>query len=160
MLELSSPLPVNFDGIFKLLEHNLSSVSILRGLTGSKIYTDSMEPSWMVTYSNSRILVSGDVYKAGVVEAVQRIVDNGVKTGRRGFVIYYPVESKIGLGERIKGVDTYPNMRNYYTITLSKTGYPIKPPEGYIIKQITESLLNKGYQNTDLVMNEMRSERV
>ena len=113
MLELSSPLPVNFDGIFKLLEHNLSSVSILRGLTGSKIYTDSMEPSWMVTYSNSRILVSGDVYKAGVVEAVQRIVDNGVKTGRRGFVIYYPVESKIGLGERIKGVDTYPNMRNY-----------------------------------------------
>ena len=160
MLELLPLLPKAFNRLFKPLEHNLSSVSILRGLTRSKVYADSLEPSWVVTYSNSRILVSGDINDAGVVEAVQRIVDGGVKAGRRGFVIYYPVGvEKTGIGEQIQGVTAYPNMRNYYTLEPNETGYQVKPPMGYKVDQITESLLSKGYWNTDLVMNEMRSER-
>ncbi len=160
MLELVPPLPDQFNRLFKPLEHNLSSVSIKMGLTRSKVYTDSMEPSWIVTYSNSRVLVSGDLKHAGVVEAVQRIVDQGIQNGRRGFVIYYPGGTeKTGIGEDIQGVDSYPNIRNYYTLMLAKTGYPIQLPEDYSIMQITESVLSKGYQNTDLVMNEMRSER-
>lgn len=159
MFEFEPPLPITFNRLFKPLEHNLSSVSIMRGLTRSKVYADSMEPSWIVTYSNSRILVSGDIDQAGVVEAVQRVVDNGVKTGRRGFVVYYPQTENTGLGERVQGVDSYPNLRNYYVLELGQIGYPVQLPTGYRIEQITKSLLEKGYQNIELVMNEMQSER-
>jgi len=160
MLELEYPFPESFNELFRVLEHNLSSVSIMSGYTGSKVYADSLYPSWLVTYSNSRILVSGDLLNPGVVKAVQRVVDNGVESGRRGFVIYYPKDpKKTGIGESIQNITPYPNLRNYYVLDLGEKGYPVKVPEGYRIEQITESLLEEGYQNTDLVKNEMRSER-
>ena len=160
MLEFQPPLSEKFNRVFKLIEHNLSSVSIMRGLTASKVYADSLEPSWVVTYSNSRILVSGEVEHLEVVEAVKRIVDLGIKGGRRGFVIYYPSGTMdTGIGEKIQCVKSYPNPRNYYVLQPEKTGYPVNLPQGYRMEQITKSLLEKDYQNTDLVENEMRSER-
>ena len=160
MLELEYPCPDALRELFKTIEHNLSSVSILRGRTQSKVYTDSLEPSWIVTYSNSRILVSGEIENPDVIEAVQRVVEKGAKAGRRGFVIYYPEGSeKTGISEHIQGINSYPNWRNYYVLEPEKTGYPVTLPEGYRIKQITKSLLEKRYENTDLVKNEMRSER-
>jgi GNAT superfamily N-acetyltransferase len=160
MLELEHPFPESFDELFHVLEHNLSSVSIIRGYTGSKIYADSMHPTWLVTYSNSRILVSGDLGKPEVVDAVQRVVDNGVESGRRGFVIYYPKDpKKTGLGESIQSITPYPNLRNYYVLLLGNKANQGKLPKGYRIEQITKTLLEEGLENTELVENEMRSER-
>ena len=159
MLELEPPLPESFSRLFNSIEHNLSSISIRRGFTESKVYTDSLEPSWIVTYSNSRILVSGDLENPEVLDAVQRVVDNGIAKGRYGFVIYYPEgTSNTGIGAKVQGIKPYPNLRNYYVLDLEKSR-PLNLPEGYTIEQITESLIEKGYENTDLVKNEMRSER-
>jgi len=160
MLELEHPIPVSFNELFHVLEHNLSSVSIMKGLTGSKVYADSLYPTWLVTYSNSRILVSGDLGNPEVVDAIQRVVDKGVESGRRGFVIYYPKDpKKTGIGERIQNIIPYPNLRNYYVQELGKKTNPVKQLTGYRIEQITDSLLEEGYENNELVENEMRSER-
>lgn len=160
MLELDPPLSEGYHEIFKPLEHNLVSVSVLRGLTQSKVYVDSTEPTWMVTYSNSRILVSGDFEHPEAVMAVHQVVDSGAKAGRRGFVVYYPSGlKKGGIGEHIQGIAPYPNWRNYYVLEPSKTRYELDLPKGYRIEQITHDFLGKGYENTELVADEMQSER-
>ena len=159
-LKLTPPLPEQVKALFKPLEHNLASVSIMRGLTASDVYVDSVDATWAVTYSNSRILVSGDIDCPELVKAVQDVVDTGVKTGRKGFVIYYPVGSeKGGIGEHIRGINPYPNLRNYYVLEAGKTGYPVNLPQGYSIQRISYDFLEKGFKNTELVMEEMRSER-
>ena len=159
MLELVPPLKESFNDLFKNLEHNLSSISVLKGITESKVFSDALEPSWLVTYSNSRILVSGELNDPEVVDAVQRVVDNGVAHGRQGFVIYYPVGTlKAGVGEKVQGTKTYPNLRNYYVLDIEKP-FLLNIPAGYRIEQITRPLLDEGYEHTKLVENEMKSER-
>jgi hypothetical protein len=132
----------------------------LRGLTASKVYADALDPTWVVTYSNSRILGSDDVEHPDLVNTVQRIIDNGIKAGRRGFVIYHPSGTEITvIGEHIRGINPYPNWRNYYGLEPENTGYQIGLSNGYRIEQITDAFQEKKYQNTDLVESEMRSER-
>jgi GNAT superfamily N-acetyltransferase len=161
MLELGPPFSESFKKSFKSLEHNLSSLSVIRGLTRSKVYADSLDPIWVVAYSNNRILVSGDFENLDMVTAVQKIVDAGVKAGRRGFVIYYPSHIKnTRIGERIQGINLYPNLRNYYVLASEETAYSIDLPHKYRIEQITDAFLEIGYRNTEMVKCEMRSERV
>ena len=159
MIELEPPLPEAFKALFKPLENNLSSVSILRGLTKSKIYADSLDPSWAVTYSNSRILVAGDIETPELLVAVQRVVDRGIASGKRGFVIYYSRETKKQvIGKHISDVKSYPNLRNYYVFE-PEGKKQIDLPYGFVIEQISEDLLSERYHNTELVENEIISER-
>jgi RimJ/RimL family protein N-acetyltransferase len=161
MLEIKPPLPDSFNSILKPLKYNLSSVSIMRGLTPSMVFTDSLSPTWIVTASNRRIFVSGDIEHPDVVEAVQGIVDAGVKAGKLIFVVYYPSNTEnMVVGMQIHGVKPYPSWRNYYTIKPEKTAYPISLPNGFSVEQITEAFLEKEYENTDLVEAEMQSERL
>ena len=157
---LDPPLPKKFNEIFKPLQHNLSSISILRGLTRSNVYTDSIDPTWAVTSSNSRILVAGDTENPEVFKTVQKIVDIGTASGRRGFVIYYPEEAqKMDIGKHIHGVKVYPNQRNYYVLQLEKERHS-DLPDGYRLEQITGDFLSREYENIELVKEEMQSERM
>ncbi len=159
MLEIQSPVSEEYSSLFNPLKHNLSSISIYRGLSSVKVYVGS-DASWLVTRVNHRILVSGDYTSSEALEAVQRVVDEGVKSGNRGFVIYYPsgIENPC-IGEQIQGVKPYPNPRNYYILELEKTVFPVDLPEGYRIEQVTQSFIDMGYENTELVLDEMQSER-
>ena len=115
------------------------------------VYSDSLEPTWAATYSNSRILVTGDTENPELITAVQKIVDAGIASGRKGFVIYYPKDAKKhSIGEQIQDVKHYPNPRNYYVLE-PKEPMNIDVPDSFSVEQITESILDQGYRNTDLV---------
>lgn len=160
MLDFESPLPKSFNVVFESLSHNLSSISIRKGVTKTKVYADSIEPSWIVTSSNNRILVAGDYLNQEALDAVQMIVKKGINIGKSGFVIYYPINAKkIEIGKQIRRIKPYLNWRNYYVLKLNNTNFPIKLPDGYRLEFITPELLHKGYHNTQLVIDEMKSER-
>ena len=160
MLELQPPISDTYNSLFASLRHNLSSVSIHMGLSPVKVYVGS-DASWLVTRVNHRILVSGDYTSPEALEAVQRVVDEGIELGSRGFVIYYPSYVKEpNVGEHIQGVKPYSNPRNYYVLDLEKSGYKLAPPDGYRIEHVTQCFLEQGYVNTDLVLDEMQSERL
>lgn len=157
---LQPPITKEYDLLFKLLNHNLAAVSIYRGLSKVPVFIGS-DKTWLVTRVNHRILVSGNYMESEAVKTIQRVVDEGVKAGSSGFVLYYPLNAeKVEIGEYIKGVNPYPNWRNYYRLELEKTGYHVDIPENYKVEQITWDLLEKDYENTDLVMEEMLSERL
>jgi RimJ/RimL family protein N-acetyltransferase len=140
--------------------HNLAVVSIIRGLTGSKFYIDSEAMSWGLTYSKSRIFITGNNEHPDAIEALERIIEEGIKTGSRGFIIYYPPETKsTRMGKHIQGVNAYPNQRNYYTLELGKTDIDSKPRSGYIFELITREFLEQNYRNMEFVIEEMQSER-
>ena len=159
MLILESPFPNSIHKILETHRHNLSSVSILSGSTKSQVYTDSVDPTWAVTSFNSRILVAGNIEAPELLEAVQLVVDSGIASGRRGFVIYYPADTgTTNIGKQIRGVTPFLNQRNYYTLKL-ETKKESVIPEGYRIELITPDFLKQGYKNTELVSSEMVSER-
>jgi GNAT superfamily N-acetyltransferase len=159
MLILEPPFPDSFQEIFEPHKHNLSSVSILRGLSKSKVYADLIDPTWAVTSFNSRILVIGDIDAPELLDAVQHVVDTGIASGRRGFVIYYPADTTTTeLGKHIRGVTPYLNQRNYYALKL-ETKKDIVLPDGYRVERITPDFLRQGYENIELVSSEMMSER-
>jgi len=159
MYKLKPPISETYKHLFDDHGHNLAATSIYRGLSNVNVYVDS-DASWLVTRVNHRILVSGDYMSSEAIEAVQRVVEEGIASGRRGFVIYYPSNGeKTGVGEHIQGIKPYPNQRNYYRLELGKSGFIIDLPEGYRIEQVTKDFLKQGYMNTELVSEEMMSER-
>ncbi|MCW4011744.1 MAG: hypothetical protein NWF07_02000, partial [Candidatus Bathyarchaeota archaeon] len=158
MLKLKPPISEAYKHFFDAHTHNLAATSIYRGFSDVNVYVDQ-GGSWLVTRVNHRILVSGDYMSSEAIEAVQRVVEEGIASGRRGFVIYYPSNAgNTGIGEHIQGINPYPNTRNYYRLDLEKTGIPIELPQGYRIEQVTKNFLEKGYVNTELVSEEMMSE--
>jgi GNAT superfamily N-acetyltransferase len=159
MLKLKPPISNAYKHLFDAHTHNLAAISIYRGLSDVNVYVDS-DASWLVTRVNHRVLVSGDYMSSEAIEAVQRVVEEGITSGRRGFVIYYPSDvENTGIGEHIHGVKPYPNQRNYYRLELGKSGYPVDLPDGYRIERVTEDFLGQGYENNGLVSEEMMSER-
>lgn len=159
MLMLKPPISETYKHLFEAHTHNLSATSIYRGLSNVNVYVDK-DASWLVTRVNHRILVSGDYMSSEAIEAVQKVVDEGIASGKRGFVIYYPSKVEdVGIGEHIQGVKPYPNTRNYYRLDLGKSSYPFDLPDGYRIEQVTEDFIEHGYKNTRLVTEEMMSER-
>ena len=160
MLKLKPPIGEKYHGLFESHSHNLAAKSIYRGFSPVNVYTDA-DASWIVTRVNHRILVAGDYGSSEAIQAVQQVVNEGVDAGKRGFVIYYPSGAKeTSIGERIQGVKPYPNQRNYYRLDLPETPYPVNLPDDYRIEQATEDFIKKGYTNTELVTEEMQSERL
>lgn len=160
MLELNSPIQERYHSIFKQLMHNLAVVSVLKGHTRSKVYIDSETMSWGLTYSKNRIFIIGNHEHPDAINALGRTLEEGIKAGNKGFIIYYPPDTKYKrIGERIQGVNTYPNKRNYYTLELRNTYIDPKPMSGYRLELITQDLLEQDYRNTELVVEEMKSER-
>ena len=160
MIKLDPPFDKAFYDIFKPLNYNLATISVLKGLTCSKVYTDSLNPSWAVTSSNNRIFVTGNYMKLGVKKAIQLIIKKGADIGNKGFLIYYPPRSRDKeIGKHIVGVKSYPNWRNYFTLELDTPFNTIELLEGYRIEQITEKFLEKRYANIEQVKKEMLSER-
>jgi len=159
MYKLKHPISEAYKHLFEAHEHNLAATSIYRGLSNVNVYVDSAAP-WLVTRVNHRILVSGECLSSEAIKAVQKVVEEGIASGRRGFVIYYPSNAKNnGIGEHIQGIKPYPNQRNYYRLKLGKSGFIIDLPEGYRIERVTSDFLKQGYMNTELVSEEMMSER-
>jgi hypothetical protein len=152
MIKLDPPFDKAFYDIFKPLNYNLATISVLKGLTCSKVYTDSLNPSWAVTSSNNRIFVTGNYMKLGVKKAIQLIIKKGADIGKKGFLIYYPPRSRDKeIGKHIVGVKSYPNWRNYFTLELDTPFNTIELLEGYRIEQITEKFLEKRYANIEKV---------
>jgi GNAT superfamily N-acetyltransferase len=159
MYKLKPPISESYKNLFDAHMHNLAATSIYRGFSDVNVYID-LDASWLVTRVNHRILVSGDYMASEAIEAVHKVVEEGVASGRRGFVIYYPSNvENTGIGEHIQGIKPYPNQRNYYRLDLGKSDISIDLPEGYRIERVTKDFLEKGYVNTEMVSEEMMSER-
>lgn len=159
MYKLKPPISEAYKRLFEAQKHNLAATSIYRGLSDVNVYVDT-DSSWLVTRVNHRILVSGECLSSEAIEAVQRVVEEGTASGRRSFVIYYPSNAESdGIGEHIQNVKPYPNQRNYYRLDLGKSGFSIDLPEGYRVELVTNDFLEQGYVNTELVSEEMMSER-
>jgi GNAT superfamily N-acetyltransferase len=158
MIELQYPFGVTFGNLFKRHEHNLAVLSILKNQVDTKIYLDSFDPSWAVTRTNKRIFLSGNYTDPCAFDAVEKVIQNGVEEGKPGFVIYYPQGAEVLIGENIKGIRPYPNPRNYYELEL-KSSISMDIPLGYRVTSITPELIKRGYNNSELVENEMQSER-
>lgn len=159
MYKLIPPISDTYKHLFDAHMHNLAAKSIYRGLSDVNVYV-GQDAFWLVTRVNHRILVSGDYMSSEAIDAVHKVVEEGIASGRRGFVIYYPSNAEnTGIGEHIQGVKPYPNQRNYYRLELEKSVFSIDLPEGYRIERVTKDFLEQGYVNTELVSEEMMSER-
>lgn len=158
MIELQPQINTNLNTLFKGHEHNLAVLSILKGKIDTKIYVDKVEPNWAVTRANNRIFLTGSYSDPEAFEAIEKVIQTGIKEGRPGFIIYYSHGADCLIGENINGVKPYPNLRNYYEFELnSKLSQNI--PSGYRVARITPELIGVGYNNSEIVMQEMQSER-
>jgi len=145
---------------FKDMLHNLAVLSILSGGTPSTVMVDDVNnPRAAVTWSGSRIYIAGDV-GGDISRSLAETIAWRVKAGSSCVYVVYLAPEADGDGFiEPKGFQAVHRKRNYYEVDATKRVWAAKPPHGYTLHMIDRGLLTKGLKNTDLVIDEMRSER-
>jgi len=146
--------------LFKDMLHNLAVVSILSGRTPSAVMVDDVNyPRVAVTWSGYRIYVAGDVSVDVSRSLAETIAWKAKAEGSGVYVIYLApgADSDGFMGP--EGFQAVPRTRNYYEVDATQHDWAAEPPPGYTLYMADRDLLSKGLKNTDLVINEMRSER-
>jgi RimJ/RimL family protein N-acetyltransferase len=134
---------------------HLAVESILEGRTAARMFVDdAAKPRAVMTWTGHRLYLSGDMDGAGFSE----VLNTQYVPSHRWFVTYCSSKAidsavMLFLGKVAR------RGRIYYEGDPSKYTWEVKPPEEYVIEQITRSLLDRGLAHTDWVMEEMTSER-
>ncbi len=152
--------------VFRPLTHHAAIGSILNGLTDSKVFADNPdEPRCVLTWTKSRIFLSGELGDEDEQRRAAEIIGNKVKLdsinrGAKHFIVYVDPEIRLlDFFELLESVNVHLNTRNYYELDARtrEWGEPLR--DGLRLEVIDRQFLDGSYGNLDQVKEEMRSER-
>lgn len=147
------------EALFKDMLHNLAVASILSGSTASTVMVDDVDrPRAAVTWSGSRIYVAGDT-GGDLFSSLETIAWRAEAKSSGVNVVYLSPEANCDRLMELEGFQAVHRTRNYYEVDAAERGWVAEPPQGYTLHMVDRSLLSMGLKNTDLVIDEMRSER-
>jgi hypothetical protein len=137
------------------MSEHLTLESILSGEASARMFVDDAEePKAALTWSGCKVYLSGDVNITGFRDVLRQYACKHER-----FVVY-PSSEALGYAEMLlsnHSVDR--RLRLYYEGDPSGRSWVVMPPEGYVVERITRELMGVGLIHTDLVKDEMCSER-
>ncbi len=152
--------------VFSPLTHHAAIGSILSGLTDSRIYVDDRdEPKCALTWTKSRIFLSGDLSDEDNGRRAAETIGNKIKLdslnrGARYFIVYVdPKISPSDLFELLDEVKVHQDTRNYYELDAREREWCEAHLDEFRLEVIDRRFLSSPYGNLDQVKEEMCSER-
>lgn len=143
--------------LFRDMMHNLAVASILSGGTASTVMVDDVgHPRNAMTWSGSRIYVAGGDSLNGLAETI------AWRAGTKGssvYVVYFAPGINVDRFTGPEGFQAVHRTRNYYEVDAARHSWVAEFPQGYTLRKVDRGLLSLGLNNTDLLIDEMRSER-
>ncbi len=134
---------------------HLAVESILAGATEASMFADdAFAPHGAVTWTGHRLYLTGKIDRS-FSSAIEKFAMN-----REGFVAYPSAEALEEAEALLANYNVKRRVRLYYEGNPTTRMWAIKPQEGYSVERITDELLSRRLVDTDLVRDEMCSERV
>jgi len=143
--------------LFTDMMHNLAVASVLSGDTASTVMVDDVDrPRAAMTWSGFRIYVAGGDSFNSLAEVIAWRAE---AKSSSVYVVYFAPGTNVDRFTELEGFKAVHRTRNYYEVDTAKHNWVAKPPQGYTLHMVDRGLLSMGLKNTDLVIDEMRSER-
>jgi hypothetical protein len=146
--------------LFNGMGYNLAVKSILVGETPSPILVDDVDsPRASITWSGHRVYVAGEI-SSDLFSNLIEIIEGRAEANDSGTSVVY---LKSGHDDdrflKLEGFRATPRNRNYYEVDATKHDWKTKPPQGYTLHMVDRRLLSLSLENTNRLIDEMKSEQ-